>query len=371
LLTFHFLNVNHGDSIVIEYQNDIEKVFGVIDSNIVDPHSPPPALEKLKSLGAKKLSFIALTHPHADHYSGLSQIIDYYKNNISNFYSFPLDAFIPGRLKDIAKIYQKIHDNVDSPTLKRTLNEFVKILLFAKKYIGLDKWQEPNGCDNKIAPEGFKGVSISVILPHPRYKGPYFQMIEQQSDEIIALEQLNNLSMAFQITYGDFEIILGGDGTNLSWSDHIKYSQNRGIQFGGDIVKLPHHGSHIDCTKRNIKHLFKDGDGRKIACISANGRSHPHPDIFKILSKIKIDPYCTNLSKICGANIKEFEIIPEITPVLNRFICSVGEPGRKGIQPCQGDITINIHKNGHVEVTPQYNNMCQYRGDFDFLMSEL
>jgi glyoxylase-like metal-dependent hydrolase (beta-lactamase superfamily II) len=47
------------------------------------------ALHKLRDLGATALSFVCLTHPHADHYRGFKDIIAAYNGKIGNFFLFP------------------------------------------------------------------------------------------------------------------------------------------------------------------------------------------------------------------------------------------------------------------------------------------
>jgi metal-dependent hydrolase (beta-lactamase superfamily II) len=65
MLKVHVLNVEHGDSIIVEFNGS----FGLIDSNRCGQRIP--ALEKLQALGAERLRFVALTHPHHDHYRGI------------------------------------------------------------------------------------------------------------------------------------------------------------------------------------------------------------------------------------------------------------------------------------------------------------
>ena len=88
-LHVHVLNVGHGDSIILEYKRNDERVYGLIDSNSNAP-TEPPALTRLKELGATGLSFVCLTHPHRDHYCGMYQILREYKGRINEFYTFPL-----------------------------------------------------------------------------------------------------------------------------------------------------------------------------------------------------------------------------------------------------------------------------------------
>lgn len=370
MLKIHFLNVGHGDSIIIEYQRDKDQnsIFGVIDSNVPVDSTTPPTLDKLKKLGAENLSFIALTHPHKDHYTGLSAILKEYQGRVDRFYSFPINAYVPGRLKKLAQIYQKIHDETDSSTLKKGAFEFVEILHLIKKHIGENRWEEPNGCDNKIAPEGFLGLDMYVSLPLSKNKGPYFEMIESGNPHIMFHHDLNKISMAFCIKYHGHEIVLAGDGTHSCWMGHKDHFKRMGSPFGGIVTKLPHHGSKHDCSQRVINHIFsKQEDTKKVGIISADGLSHPHPEIFKNLTENNIHPFCTNLSKKCGANLMQFNTEPDLTPQFNHQLNLVTDPAYKEKhQPCQGDICVSFEDNGSINVESQYNNLCPYREVFPF-----
>lgn len=86
MLRIHVLNVGHGDSIVLEHEDNGARSFGVIDSNGVLGQDPP-ALVKLRALGAKRLSFVALTHPHADHFVGLHRILKEFDGEVGRIYT--------------------------------------------------------------------------------------------------------------------------------------------------------------------------------------------------------------------------------------------------------------------------------------------
>ena len=131
MLSIHILNVGHGNSAIIQYQTSKEKSFGVIDSNH-EGDGDPPVLSKLIELGADNISFIALTHPHADHYTGLSKVIETYKNKISNFYSYPIVLHMTtGHFKELAKMYGAIHQSQERKTniTKHYEQYFIEIAL--------------------------------------------------------------------------------------------------------------------------------------------------------------------------------------------------------------------------------------------------
>jgi beta-lactamase superfamily II metal-dependent hydrolase len=367
LLTLYILNVGHGDSVVIEYLTSTGPVFGVIDSNRTGQNIPA-ALQKLRELGAKELSFVALTHPHTDHYNGLLEILEAYKGHISSFYTFPLERH--RRLKELAKIYDRLYKRTDNPRIRSSLKEFVRILVHAKKFIGLQNWEEPEGFSYQLAPVGFKGVEIIAILPPKRVKSSYFRMIEVGSYEIVNRLKENELSLAFSLKYKDTWIILGGDGTLTNWRYRKNvYSKRSGNTLEADAVQLPHHGAKEDCQPDVIDYLFSD-QGERFACISADGRyPHPHPDVFVSLAERNIQPFCTNLADQCGEKIADLLVFDSnIEAQLLRYLNSVVEDSMSGvIQPCQGDITLRIDTSGSLTITPEYDHPCPYRGGYDFL----
>src|SRR5688572_19160010 len=81
-----------GESIVIRTPGGR---FGIVDayaSNWNDG-STNPALSRLRALGARKLHFVALTHPHMDHCQGLPTIFDAYAGQIEFFWRAPWGTF--------------------------------------------------------------------------------------------------------------------------------------------------------------------------------------------------------------------------------------------------------------------------------------
>jgi beta-lactamase superfamily II metal-dependent hydrolase len=95
MLTIHVLNVGHGSSIVVEHSSaqSREKFYGVIDSNC-RANRVCPALSKLQELGAERISFLALTHPHKDHFAGMFDVITAYQDRIDAFFCFPWATFL-------------------------------------------------------------------------------------------------------------------------------------------------------------------------------------------------------------------------------------------------------------------------------------
>jgi hypothetical protein len=83
------LKVGQGDSIVVNFPDES---WAVIDSNIPPGQETPPALQLLRHHHVKKLFFVCLTHPHADHFTGLAQVLESFEGQIDEFWGFPVDS---------------------------------------------------------------------------------------------------------------------------------------------------------------------------------------------------------------------------------------------------------------------------------------
>ncbi len=371
MLDIWMLDVGHGDSIIVRYNNAGIPYYGLIDSCTHSKHLEPRALTKLNELGADFLSFVLLTHPHKDHYSGLYKILQQYEDKIGNFYSFPIDHYTPGRIKKICTAYKKLGEETDSETIHSGLLELVEILKFAKKKIGDDQWEEAIGFDNTIIPMGFDGVELNFLLPPSLVKGIFYNIMEKDTPDLNKLDKEleNKLSAALQIKYKGQEIVLGGDCTNETWSK-LKHRNNyRDDAFKSNIIKLPHHGSKHDCRENILKFLYSDSDNN-IALISADGKSHPSDEVLETLAKLNVKPYCTGLAKKCGGVVREIFNNEHLYARLNRFINIVlDESGEHSKQSCQGDVHVSIDGSGTISVDTQIDNFCHYRTNLSNLFT--
>lgn len=362
MLNFHILNVGHGSSIVVELIEGATRSFGVVDSN---SHSDavPRALTKLQELGADRLAFICLTHLHRDHYSGLAKIIDYYSGRIDHFYSCYLGDVLRhrDRLRKLADQLSRVVNRSDGEIRQSTF-ELIQILFWADH--NKDHWFECAGEENQIAPPGFKEVNAATILPVLRTKGSMIEMIENEDPLLAGSPKDNEISLALRFEYRGKIVVLGGDATAENWRLRRRhFEKNAGREISASAVNLPHHGSRTDCSEEIIDQLFSRADTVLYGISSADGLSHPSPDVIRWLEARKIQPYCTNLIPMCGANILSFTNMGNIDPELARYLREVNDrPGH--VHPCQGDITISIDRAGQLKVVPQFGNACGFRGGF-------
>lgn len=369
-LSIFVLNVGHGSSIVLEHadQNG-DKYFGLIDCNN-SGDGPPRALEKLHTLGAKKLAFVALTHPHKDHFRGLSEIITAFKGGIEQFYSCPFGELLQNRsrLKKLSQNLQKIVSSTDGMAERKAALELGRILMWAYEEARQQRleWRECKGEENTISPPGFGDVDLKTILPPGRAIGNFVQRVIDGDMTVGGHFDDNQISLAFQISYGGNQIVLGGDGTVENWTWRRRFEKNSKRPLDANAVNLPHHGSGLDCPPDVLEQLFSGSGSPKYGLTSANGISHPSETVIKWMEDNDVHPYCTNLMPICGANAQRLLVLQGLEAQLAKWIREVASSQQS--QPCQGDVAITMEKGGHFAITPEYSHPCAFRGDFDALL---
>lgn len=371
MLKIHVLNVSHGDSIVLEFEPEAEagegrgaSKFAVIDCNARSGRNP--ALQLLRERGATHLQFIALTHPHADHYAGLGEICEAFRGHVDAFFSFPIERS-QEKLRTLLERYATAGATT-SMSGSRATEDF---LIFIKSARDSDQWDDPVATvPVPMDIGGFPGVSFQALLPMNSARGQVLPRLIQGHLTTQA-NDLNDLSLAILITYAGRQAVLGADGTVVGWSAQSQRwnRPNSRTSVRPTIVKLPHHGSQKDCTKQVLEQLFPTADDERVAIISANGSSHhPHSSVLAELARMGVKPYCTNLSERCGGTAQQMlaEANPNVSADLLRTIQIFAvDPGRE--RPCQGNITVEIAASGEVKVVPQYAHPCGFRGDWERL----
>ena len=371
-LALHILNVGHGCSVVVEFKRGCTRSFGLIDCNRV-AGQPLKAAEKLRSLGADSLSFVCLTHPHADHYSGLKQILEQYEGAVGHFFCFPMGNIIHNRerLKKWGRALKTILLRTDDLDIRAGVEELLWIIRWGDKHSHL--WAECDGDESRIAPIGFQGVEIHTVLPPKRVKGTYLNVIETQDPMALGTARENEVSLAITFGYRGKTVLIGGDGCAANWNwRKSHFERTSGLRLSAQAVNLPHHGSKADCSSEILRQMFdKDQSQPRFAISSADGQSHPSVEVIEDLERLGVKPYCTNLIPSCGATVSNMMPLgDDLDPELARWLREVSDRPRR-VQSCQGDITLEINDRGDILVTPEFGRPCGYRGDYDNLLNLL
>ncbi|GAB2828535.1 ComEC/Rec2 family competence protein [Ferruginibacter profundus] len=280
-----FKDVGQGDSIVIEWKDaeGIEKI-GIIDCKLKGKINP--VLEYIKSSKYKEISFLILSHPHEDHYSGYLELLNYLEDS-----KIPIIRFGHTLGFNGVKSYWKYFEVNTRATDVITK---IKKKWFALNKIGLIK-QISVLIVNVTIPID-KHVSITCISPSHSDIEEYQKRVklDDVKNEKEASRAANLLSTMLKLTFDGFNYLLTSDIENFAFNGALERESHyfKNVKF--HLCQLAHHGS----AKNYDPEFWKKIESFKIqnAIASAgNGYRHPSYKVLKAFHDEGYKVYSTNI----------------------------------------------------------------------------
>lgn len=228
ILEVHFFDIGQGDSIFIETpQGKQVLIDGGPDKTVLEK------LGKTMPFYDRTIDLVILTHPDADHITGLVEVLKYYQ----------VEHILFSGLEKDAAVYQKWEDIIKEKNISLTIAQ----------------------AGQKVILE--KGIIMNILWP------------EQSLIESFA-KKANNVSVVNKLIYGQIEFLLVGDIEKEI--EQRLVNQN----LESDILKVPHHGS-----KTSTSYNFLKAVNPQIAVISVgldNQYKHPDEDILERLKDVLV-----------------------------------------------------------------------------------
>lgn len=244
-----FKDVGQGDSIIIEWKdNGIEKV-GIIDCH--KKESRNPVLEFLRVKVPKKIEFIILSHAHYDHFSGLSDVLDYCFNKkiiIENFYHT-----LSGQ---IVKIYSSENSTIKALAAEQLVENLKKYTKSPNQIINKKLRID---CERPIFKLSEK-INLAFLSPNDDDYCDLEKAIGRYlGDKITTKPNLNHASTILKISNEKEYILLTADSTIPKIRRIEKLLKNDSLI----LAQVPHHGS-----KYNHRSKFWENVKRDPSCIA-------------------------------------------------------------------------------------------------------
>lgn len=360
-INFYFLNVGEGDSTVVEIE-DTQNAYILIDCNLVKRKQAysNPALEFFQSRNINKIDAVIISHFHKDHFFGIEDILNL---NIGKICIPPVLSRKSKQFDNILNKYKsklkKVLDCTNDELPIKQVNSFAHLI----KYIvdNEDKVEELSGPESNFRISSINSSLASIYLPLLKFKGVLFKKIMGEDFTLDNFKEMNDLSAAILFNHFNKKVLLTADSTLSQWKEHKKNMLRNGINnLAIDYLKIPHHGSRYNMNADLLDYLT---DSKKDISIfvSADGISHPHNEIFKLVTSRSLKPYCTNLANQCTTNILKGGYIPSQEIVAKQMLpfLSNYRVHTEAIS-CQGDIKLSINPNEST-ITWSTNLPCIYR----------
>lgn len=288
-----------GDAIAIRFGHykdskwNNQKVF-VIDGG--NSESGSALVSHIKNVyKTNKVDRIFLTHPDADHASGLRNVIEelqvekIWMHRPWKYWNDLKDSIVDGRItknsfsERMREAYQFAHD-IEQLAIQKKIeihqpkqgtyyhidNEKIITVLGPSKNLYLNLIQ----CSGKTPDMGINQTkSFSISQKKYVYENLDFNT-EHLSETYESTSPENDMSLVMLLTVANARILLTGDAGCKGLSDAIEYARINSIDLDNlNIFHIPHHGSRHNLTKSILKSIKSE-----IAMISCAKKGEPnHP----------------------------------------------------------------------------------------------
>ncbi len=193
----HFIDVGHGDAIVVELREEDSRYIMLIDAG--PELDDNPVVTYLKDMNLSRIDLLVATHPHHDHIGGMVEVIN-------NF--------------EITKVIDSGIESVES--------DYYLDYIAALEENNIEMIIGRNGMNIGLV----KDINFEII--HPAGSPP-----DDSSGTVV-----NNYSVAGQIRYNQIGFLFTGD----IGRDAEEEILNRRVNIKNEILKIAHHGSISSST---------------------------------------------------------------------------------------------------------------------------
>ncbi len=325
-----FLDVGQADTIVISSPDTHEAI-------VVDCVDPKAVLNYLTREQIKYLRGIIITHLHADHYSGVANLL----NNSHQ---------VPGMQECEVVAFNEIFNQKNlkqlMPDSDGHSSSYEQPLVGGKRLIpislsNLFDWctQNKRKCANlkvERRPLPFEGtLAKSLQLLHP-YFADYLDL---------KTKSLNNTSVVLRVIGPGSNALLTGDIEPGGWQ--LLLANHQDLQ--SDVLKFPHHGAWKDADADSLLDNVKPSIVVMSVGTEGHVYNHPNPHVFSALSRHPhVRVLCTQATGQCQQLVEN-----QRDSVVHQFRAEADKNGhelflsKKGC-PCAGTVIIELGEKAQV-----------------------
>jgi len=280
--------------------------WGVVDcySNDLSSITKHPIVSRLKELNVTQLEFVALTHPHDDHYRGMSSLLRefppkrfwQFAGTTPHFLEFLLqyipaeaNAQIPltdkSSTEDLLSTFSWLSARCKAKSIQRTIVSGTSNLISTLVSV--------NGIDVPL--------TVKSFAPDGTIVGNYETKLTKCFDSDRVIDRLtevpldhNVLSIGLVIEFGESRVILGADVVKATWKRVLAGDELNSQSLSATAVKVSHHGSTTGYCQ-NLWSRFAE-NGKPTAVITPYHAKLPEEVALKHISEHATPVIVTGMS---------------------------------------------------------------------------
>lgn len=246
-LEVHIFGGGEGESIVLKLPNGHWGVVDCFASNLENPETNE-SLTFLRKRGVASLEFLCMTHPHKDHFRGMSQFLDAFE--IKSFWR--PEGMSGQRLGWILESEEYDAGRSGEPRQAENAEELFKIFAMVSKQrvasAGQKRLLLQHGTTMKLFSISTEpSLEIWALAPSAKQSERYEGFLAKCFDDEGRYRKTakppdhNVISMALLVVFGATRIVLGGDVKSAGWRDVL--DELNVHELSAHLVKVSHHGS--------------------------------------------------------------------------------------------------------------------------------
>ena len=353
-LKLKFYHVGDGDCLLIYLPDG---TLGLVDSHVPGWMDDCPALVDILAHERRELSFVCLTHPHADHYGGLKKILTDGRLTIAEFWHTIDDvqnflmAMNTIQVPDIDDPWAELSEQYFVDQKKELIEVYEAALDLKEKK--QTKWRRMNEMKDLRA---FAGCQFKSLSPSDNDIDRYVKKLGNQKRKAIDQATVNNLSSVLLLRYAGVSILLGADATSTGWKQILNVAKQNAFEgeLKSQVLKVSHHGAKDEHLERLLIAIHKEGES--YAIISAGSRTHPHRECIKVLKESGRRIFTTGLGgpSFVRSSATRAGLNDDIMTFLDEFSSDANDPQAY----CCGTIEVTISVTGTVSVKTEHLPRC-------------
>ena len=337
-LRVDFYESGNGETIIITFPNG---GLGIVDAHPSSQAHRPTIADLIAD---KKIHFVCLSHPHADHGIDLIPVLENHAN-IREFWhsTSDVDGFI-------FCITETNNYNYPSP-VKQFAHDFRKGWAeFLVRLYGAvaERNIEDRQLHSNVKAILIDGVEIHVLSPEESIKTKFIKAYrDRAARKTKTLPDPNLLSTVLALKYGQSVVLLGSDALKDNWASATdRFRENK--LADALVLKIPHHGAsnaiilHPRAGDTNYLNLCSRSPRAK-AILFAGDAKHPDADVYQKL-RATTDVMCLS-NGLVGR-----------TAVSNPL--GIGIPGARAVtaaRTCNPVISFELDDSGNVKTLAGMN----------------
>ena len=217
-----------------------------------DPWSNP-TLRFLESRKVTRLKFLCLTHPHADHYRGMSHLLERFDPECVWLFTAATPRELYSKLANLLKVNAASNDYVGDET--EDVDELVRIFNWVRanfknaermprlvvKRLELEMPLLELNTDPPLRITAIGASGGRATLYEDTLQACFNAKLNSLA-EIQPKVNHNIISGGLLIEYGQARVILGGDIETDAWEENLRFLSPK-ERMHSQLVKVSHHGS--------------------------------------------------------------------------------------------------------------------------------